>query len=56
MKRFKIISMGALRRLAMRNCLKSETNSKIKCKWDNIDTEANLTVTGTIINHKLNKE
>lgn len=46
MKRFKVLSIGALRRLAMRNCLKSESNSAVKCKWADIETEGKLAVTG----------
>ena len=45
-KRFKLVSLGAVRRLTIRDCLKNETNSQVKCKWNNLDTEAKLTVTG----------
>ncbi len=45
-KKFKTLSIGSLRRLAIRDCLKKESNSLIKCKWDNLVTEAVLCVTG----------
>ena len=45
-KKYKLLSMGALRRLTVRDCLKNESNSSIKCIWDSLETEAKLYVTG----------
>ena len=35
-----------MRRLTIRNCLKNESNTLIKCKWDDLETQAKLLVTG----------
>jgi hypothetical protein len=51
-KKYQILSIGEFRRLAVRDCLISETNSRITCKWGDIMTEANLYVTGISINKK----
>jgi hypothetical protein len=45
-KRFQILSIGEFRRLAIRDCLISESDSTITCKWENLETTAKLFVTG----------
>jgi hypothetical protein len=47
-KKFKTLSIGSLRRLAIRDCLMKESNSVVKCKWDDLITEATLFVTSKL--------
>jgi ferredoxin-like protein FixX len=44
-KRFQILSIGEFRRLAIRNPLMHETDTPIKCKWGDLETNAKLFVT-----------
>ncbi len=48
-KKFLTLSIGAMRRLTIRNCLKSESNTVVKCKWNDLETQAKLVVTGNYI-------
>jgi hypothetical protein len=48
-KRFQILSIGEFRRIAIRNCLIHESNSKVSCKWGNLETSGKLFVTGKIL-------
>ena len=45
-EKFITLSIGTMRRLTIRNCLKNESNTLIKCKWDDLETQAKLLVTG----------
>ena len=47
-KKFKTLSIGSLRRLAIRDCLMKESNSVVKCKWDDLITNATLYITGKL--------
>ena len=47
-KRYKTILLGAVRRLTVRDCLMTETNTPVKCKWNDLETNAKLAVTGKI--------
>lgn len=38
------LAINDLRRLSIRNCLISETDSQVTCKWDNLETSAKLFV------------
>lgn len=44
--RVEILAIGELRMLKIANCLKSETNSLIKCKWNDLETFGQLIITG----------
>jgi hypothetical protein len=43
-KRFQTMSIGLFRRLAIRNPLIHESDSKVTCKWDDLETTAKLFV------------
>jgi len=45
-KRFQILSIGEFRRLAIRNCLLTESGTVISCKWNELETNAKLFVIG----------
>jgi hypothetical protein len=51
-KRFNKISIGEFRRLNIKNCLFHESESKVTCKWEHLETSAKLMVIG---NDKENK-
>lgn len=50
MKRFQIYALGELRILTILNCLWNETNSFVKCKWDDIETNSKLFITSILKN------
>lgn len=48
-RRYQILAIGEFRRLAIRNCLIKENNTDVQCRWDDLETNAKLFVTGKIL-------
>ena len=44
-KKFQVLSIGEFRRLAIRDCLMEETESRVTCKWGDLETSGILYVT-----------